>query len=110
MMLTTPETITEAKRALDEYLRRERDGSLSRLEPPQQALGMEGGSDTDSDNGDYLRRIQHEARASAFRYIESRSKNFRPARQVDESNPSAVEGYIQALSWLKRKGKSRLKP
>ena len=110
MMSSTPETIAEAKRALSGFMLREGHTSLSRLGPPQRTFGVEGDSDADFDNGDNLGRIQREASESARRFVESRSKNTRPSRQVDECNPAAVEGYIQALSWLKRRGKSRFKP
>lgn len=110
MMVTTPENIAEAKQALKEVMRREGHTSLSRFGLPQRTFGAEGGSDTDFDNRDNLGRIQCEARESARRYVESRLKYTRPDRQVDETNPAAVEGYIQAMNWLQRKGKSRLKP
>jgi hypothetical protein len=109
MMLTTPETVAEAKQALNEFLQRERHASLARSRSPQRDFSAEGGSDMDFDNRDELGPILNEARESARRYIESKSKNARPIRFVDEKNPAAVEGQIQALSWLKRRGKSRLK-
>ena len=95
---------------MDEYLRRERHASLARSRSPQRDFGAEGGSDTTFDKGDELGPIVDEARESARRYVESKSNNTRPIRPVDEKNPAAVAGQIQALSWLKRKSKSRLKP
>jgi hypothetical protein len=109
-MLTTSETIAEAKRALNEYLKRERHMSLSHPGSSQRDFGADCDSDTPFDNRDDWGVILNEARESACRYIESKSKNARTVRPVDETNPAAVEGRIQALSWLKRRGKSRLKP
>jgi hypothetical protein len=108
-MQTPQEAIAEAKRALNEFMRRERDTSLSRPDCAGATFQTEGGSDTSFDKGDDWGRIS-EARADALRYIESKANNARPVRQVDESNPAAVEGHIQALTWLQRRGKSRLKP
>jgi hypothetical protein len=112
MMLTTPENIAEAKQALNEYLGREIDSPHFRRNRSGATFQTEGGSDTDFVNRDDLGPTldeAREARESARRYVESKSKNTRPVRPVDESNTAAVEGYIQALSWLKRRNKSRLK-
>jgi hypothetical protein len=109
-MLTTPKSVTEAKRALDEYLRRERYAAQIRLGSPQQTFAAEGDSDTPFDNRDELGPILDEARESVRRHIASKSKNARPVRPVDDSNLAAVEGHIQALIWLKRRDKSRFKP
>jgi hypothetical protein len=108
-MLTTPESIAEAKRALHEYLRRERHAAQMGQNSPQEIFAAEGGSDMPFDKGDELGPILDEARESARRYIELKAKNPRPVRPVDVKSPAAVEGRIQALSWLNRRGKSRLK-
>ncbi|MDT7807995.1 MAG: hypothetical protein QOJ70_1808 [Acidobacteriota bacterium] len=110
MMLTTPETMAEAKQALHEFMLRERHASLARENRAGANFQTEGDSDTPFDNRDGWGPILDEARESARRYIASKSKNARPVRPVDESSPAAVEGQIQALTWLKRRGKSRLKP
>jgi hypothetical protein len=106
MMTSTQESIAEAKRALNEYLRRERDASLSRPVCAGATFQTEGGSDTPSNNGDDLGRIVNEARESARRYAESKAKNTRPVRQVDETNASAVEGRDSALAFIEKRRRS----
>lgn len=106
---STDDTIAEAKGALNEYLRRGRDATPSLPNSPQRAFRAEGGTDTDLVNDDNLGRIVNDARESALRFIDSKSKNARPLRQIDESNTAAVEGQRQALDWLARKGKSRIR-
>jgi hypothetical protein len=106
---STPETVAEAKRALEEFVRRGRHTPTLRPETPRQTFSERGKIDTDIVTDANREQIKKEARESAHRYCEARSKNVRPLRQVDESNQAAVEGQLSALDWLKRKGKSRLK-
>jgi hypothetical protein len=108
-MLTTPETIAEAKHALNEFIRRKRHVAQLRQNRSGATFQTEGGLDTDFDTEGGLGRIRAEGQESARRYLD-KSKNARPVRPVDESSPAAVEGHIQALSWLKRRGKPRFKP
>jgi hypothetical protein len=118
MMSSTPESVAEAKRALSEYMRLEREAAVQRAGhgpqmrggSPRQTCAAEGGSDTPFDNRDDWGQFLDEARESARRYLEQKAMNTRPVRPVDETSPAAVEGRIQALSWLKRRDRSRLKP
>ena len=105
MMETTPKNIAEAKRALDEYLRRERHVAQVRQNRSGATFQAEGGSDTSFDKGDDWGRIT-EARASALRYIALRSKGIRPVRQIDESNQPAVEGRDSALAFIEKRKRS----
>ena len=106
---STDETVAEAKSALNEYLRRGRPAAPSLPDSLQQTFRAEGGTDTDLVNDANREHLIEESRESALRFCEARSKNVRPLREVDESNQAAVEGQRQALDWLARKGKSRLR-
>jgi hypothetical protein len=107
-MLTTLETIAEAKRALDEYLRRERYAPLARQGTPQRTFAAEGGLDTDFDTGDNLGQIS-EARESARRYVESKHNHNRPVRQIDENNQAAIEGRDSALAYIEKRKRSGIR-
>lgn len=101
-MSSTPETIAEAKRALNEYLRH---AAQMHQGSPQRDFRTEGGSDTDFDNGDDLGQIPA-ARESARRYVESRSNGVRPVRQIDETNQVAVQGRDSALAFIEKRKRS----
>jgi hypothetical protein len=105
-MLTTPESVAEAKRALNEYLRHSRHASLTRENRAGATFRTEGGLDTDFVTGTDLGPILDEAREAARRYAESKSKNVRPLRQIDESNKAAVEGRDSALAFIERRRRS----
>ena|SRR5918911_1407989 len=109
MMSSTPESIAEAKRALDEFMQQNRHAPQPRPRSSGATFQVEGDTDTATHTEDDRERIATEARESARRYCEAKAKNVRPVRQIDESNPAAVEGYRSAMAWLKCKAKSRLK-
>jgi hypothetical protein len=109
MLVSTPETVAEAKNALKEFMQRSRDATQSRPDSFGATFCTDGGADTNLITDDNRERIIEEARTSARRYYEARGKNLRLLRWIEETNQAAVEGQLSALNWLKRKGESRLK-
>ena len=106
MMTSSPESIAEAKRALREYMERERNTPQSIPDSPQSIFEAKGNTDTDLVTDANIEQIKSEARESARRYAESRSKNVRQARQIDETNAAAVEGRDSALAVIEKRRRS----
>jgi hypothetical protein len=92
-MKSTPESIRESQQALAHFLRQSRRDAG-------------GGSRASFDVEDEAQHTPDEPAQRAAEYAKARNQNLRPVRQIDESNPAAVEGQRQALDWLARKGKS----
>jgi hypothetical protein len=108
IVVSTLETIAEAKRALSEFMQQSRQAKgTSPLRPPDAGATFmtEGDLGLDDVTEDERGRISKEAREQARRYVEAKSKNVQPVRTVNESNEAAIEGQLSAFDWLKRKGR-----
>ncbi|HEY0322810.1 MAG TPA: hypothetical protein VGC66_17785 [Pyrinomonadaceae bacterium] len=85
MMVTTPENILEAKRALKEFMTHGRDVAPVRPLDPQRVFLSEGDLSIAPNSEDEPGRTIAEAKESARRYCQSRNRGSQPHAIVEKS-------------------------
>lgn len=105
-IISTPETIAEAKRALKEFM--ERNRSAPQLPPDSTGAisHTKGSTDMDIATDDNFEPHLQDAQNSAKQYCAARGKNIRPLRKVDETDENARAGRDSALSFLEKRRRS----
>lgn len=105
-IISTPETIAEAKRALNEFLERSRHEPQSPPDSTGAISNTKGSTDMDVAIDDNFEPHTQDAQSSAKHYCSAMAKNLRPLRQIDETDENAREGRDSALSFLEKRRRS----
>jgi hypothetical protein len=105
-IISTPETIAEAKRALNEFLERSRRAPQSLPDSTGAISNAKGSTDMDIATDDNIELHLQDAQCSARQYCAAREKNLRPLRQIDETDENARAGRDSALSFLEKRRRS----
>ena len=105
-IISTPETIAEAKRALKEFMERSRHAPQSPPDSTGATYEPKGGTDMDIETDDNIKPHLQDAQSSAKQCCSARKKNRRPLRQIDETDENARAGRDSALSFLEKRRRS----
>ena len=105
-IISTPETIAEAKRALNEFLERSRRAPQSPPDSTEAIFNTRGGTDMAIATDDNFEPHLQDAQNSAKQYGAVRGKNIRPLRKIDETDENARAGRDSALSFLEKRRRS----
>lgn len=103
-MKSTPESIMEAQRALAQYMEEERQSRRCAPVDAGAKFDVEDEAQHSPDSPEQIR-----AQEEAQEYAKARNQNLRPIRQIDESNPAAIEGRDSALAFLERRRRSAIR-
>lgn len=105
-VVSTPETIAEAKRFLKEFLERSRRAPQSPPDSTGASFQMKGGTDMDIATDDNIEPQLQDAQSSAKQYCAAMAKNVRPLRQINETDENARAGRDSALSFIEKRKRS----
>lgn len=102
-MRSTPETISQAQRALARYM----DAERQQREHRAQFVPVDAGARFSVE--DEAQHVPDSPTQRAAEYAKARNHNLRPLRQIDEKDENAREGRDSAIAYLERRRRSAVR-